>query len=81
MTVEIGLGVVMGQVHGDVRGARKANLLRSRTVGEGLVRRGSEDDIWQRLDAKFAERMRKEVRPAPAGWIARIARGMGLRRG
>lgn len=75
------LGVPVMQVEGEVRNAGKAQLLRAIAPGERGPRRGGEEDLWQRLEAKLAERLRKEARPAPAGWITRIARGMGLRRG
>lgn len=48
-----------------------------------LIRRSLDEEMWQKLDRKLAEReaVTTAGRPAaPGGWLARIARGMGLRR-
>lgn len=48
-----------------------------------LIRRSLDEEMWQKLDRKLAEReagAKEGHRTMSDGWMARIARGMGLRR-
>lgn len=48
-----------------------------------VIRRSLDDEMWQKLDRKLAERedaTRDKHGLPTSGWLARIARGMGLRR-
>lgn len=48
-----------------------------------MLRRGSDEELWQKLDKKLAEREAKRGKGrfrASEGWLSRLARGMGFRK-